>query len=68
MEESLKSGSHHKHHHFRSAFCETKSTFFTIGEAPTSGIKSTVDRNSSRPRRRFSKKVDLNFAGRLVED
>jgi len=37
-------------------------TFLTIGEAPISGIKRTVDKNSSRPLRRFSKNAGLNLA------
>jgi hypothetical protein len=37
-------------------------TFLTIGEAPISGIKSTVDKNNSRPLRRFSKNAGLNLA------
>jgi hypothetical protein len=39
-----------------------KLTFFTMGEAPRSGIRSTVDKNNSRPLRRFSKKEGRNLA------
>ena len=48
------------------SLCGMKTTFFTMGEAPRSGIKSTVDKKSSRPRRRFSKNAGLNLATSLA--
>jgi hypothetical protein len=47
-------------------YIENERTFLTIGEAPTSGIRSTVDKNNSSPRRLFSKKVGRNFAGFVI--
>lgn len=54
---------YHSHHHYQSVSSKVNlKAFLTIGEAPRSGIKRTVDKNSSRPLRRFSKNAGLNLA------
>ena len=61
LQESLRIYIHH-HCSVRNATTLRIHTFFTMGDAPNSGIKRTVDKNSSKPLRRFSRNAGRYLA------